>query len=176
MHPNNSYLIIWRDTFSEADLNTRLRDRIEKFADLWVKTPYMNGQRVRGVGVSCAELAIAFLDDMARRTEPTKIPRFGGDSSQHSPDAGLGVMKAIMSSHPLDLVQDNSIEPGDMLLVGVNPQTREDRPAGHAMIALPRPATLLHAVPEIGVTRTSVGAANRILKVFRPQEKITWVS
>lgn len=147
-----------------------------QFVEIWKNTPYMPGARVRGVGSDCAQLVPAFLDYMYRRGGKTPIPRMSGDVGVHNHRAAWGTVKAVRLAYPSEVVRDNVIEPGDIIITRSTHDWSTPARHGHAMIAMPEPFSALHATSLSGVAMTSTTVTQGgIVRVFRLKEKHLWV-
>ena len=168
---SESQTFIWRP------LPLPIERSIGACLDSWLHTPYMEGQQSKGIAVDCVQLIGAFLDWMYRKQERTFIPRLRADSAQHSARAAFRTIKVLRSAYPTFVVRDDSIEPGDIVLVRAQGNDDSPRRPGHALIAGPgHPGTAYHADGHGGcVCRTSLAATTGILRVYRPKEKHTWV-
>lgn len=132
----------------------------------WQGTPYHEGQQAPGLGVDCVRFVCAVLDEMLLR-ERTPISTLPPDAAMHNRAGALGVMKKIASLYPHVTVEDESLEPGDVVVVG----PRNGGP-GHAMIVGTQKNVLWHAVRP-RVSRTGVGEAHahdlELFRVYRPK-------
>ena len=73
------------------------------------------------------------------------------------------------------VVRDRTIAPGDSSFAGPEPGKAAKIRPGHAMIAAAEKLKVVHAVQEIGVCESSVGAtAHLIVRVYRPANKECW--
>lgn len=156
---------------SEARLDAVLRS--------WKGTPYMAGQRSRGVGADCKEFIVGVLDDCYGKHKPlrTATTALTPDAGMHDVRLGMGEVRAIMAQYPeAKVVRDGTIQPGDVLLVkSSNLAGAAGRP-GHGMIAGAVPWTAWHAIPGVGVVQTSIAASKGVLRVYRPGKKGWWTS
>lgn len=147
--------------------------RLQQVLNRWVGTPYLRGQRVRGMGVDCVQLIAGVLDDLYRSTHPATIPRLWGDAGVHS-ERGFAVIHALRRAYPSFVVRDGSIEPGDGVVVRTLPNTHGPRRPGHALIAGIKPGSFLHAASDTGVCWTSLQNLSPFVRVYRFYHKETW--
>lgn len=163
-----------QESYEWLPLHDAACNRIERFALLWIGTPYRAGVRLRGSGVDCAQLVPAFLDFMYRTNRALPIPRMSGDVSLHDARAALNTVRAVRRGFSSHVVRDGTIEPGDIIITRASHDLNAPRRTGHAMIALPRRGTALHAVPGPGVCCTTVQVTRGIVRVFRTEGKEIW--
>lgn len=148
--------------------------RMEQFFAMWERTTYMPGNRVRGVGTDCAQLVPAFLDFMYRTGRRTEIPRLAPDTGVHNRNAAWNTVRAVRKAFPSHVVRDNTIEPGDIVLTRATHDWTGPQNPGHAMIAMPRFCSAMHAMPNTGVCMTSLELSRGIVRVYRLEGKETW--
>ena len=141
----------------------------------WLGTPYMAGQRVRGIGVDCVQLIAGIFDNLFRRPSPTPVPRLRADAAIHCPDKGFATVKALLTAFPCDDVDaEKIIEPGDVLVVRASFDQNGPANLGHCLIAGTETHTAIHAILPNGVCMAGTRAVGEILKVYRPKEKHLW--
>jgi hypothetical protein len=133
----------------------------------------MAGQQVKGVGVDCVRLICRILDEL-HGLEETPLANIPADASMHDRAGTQRVMLAIMHAYqPWIRVEDNSIEPGDIVVVGP--------PAGgpgHGMMVTTRRNTLIHA-DQNEVTLAGMGffaEQQKVFGVFRKGNREEWAS
>lgn len=138
----------------------------------WELTPYMRGQRCRGVAVDCVRFVTGLLDDLYG-FERAEAPRLPPDIAFHNRRGALAGMREVLRLYrPYDRVRDGTIEPGDVIVsgpVGGGP--------GHGMIVGVERATIYHAVENLGVIKTGLGlVANSqgFFAIFRVGDKERW--
>lgn len=141
------------------------------FSNAWMGTPHVAGQRVSGAGVDCKELMVAYLDHLRNIVWPsrTSVPRIAQDAGMHSGEAAWGVLLAAVRAFGIfDVKEEKTVRTGDILVCASDPSMKGQVTPGHAMIALPRFGTALHATIGPGVCQTSLGAINgKVLRVMR---------
>jgi hypothetical protein len=154
-------------------ISPAIEQRIEEVVRQWEGTPYMAGQRARGIGVDCVQLVGGVLDMLFRRPQVTIIPRLSPDSGLHCDRSGFATAKAIRNGFESIVVRDEIIEPGDVLVVRGSGLSSGPRRLGHTMIALPAAGTAFHATFGIGACRTTV--ITEVLRIYRPLHKEGWL-
>jgi cell wall-associated NlpC family hydrolase len=139
----------------------------------WDGTPYVPGAQARGAGVDCVRFVAAVLDELRRRVTP--IETLPNDAALHAPGPARAAMLRLRRAYgPSALVHDDSLEPGDVVVTGV-----EGGGPGHALIAGDRPNVLWES-PGQGVRRVGLSALRRagvvVFAVYRPTDKPSWRS
>ena len=147
--------------------NAKTERKIWRFADRWVGTPYLCGNRARQGGVDCAQLIAAFMDFMYDAEEPTILPRMSPDTGVHNQSAAWRTVAALRRVYDYSVIESNVIQPGDVILTRATFDIDGPPNIGHAIIAMPRDLTGLHAYPLSGVNLTTLSHTKGILKVFR---------
>lgn len=155
-------------------LSSSACQRMLDFFSIWERTKYMPGNRVRGVGTDCAQLVPAFLDYMYRTGRKTPIPRMAPDTGVHNRKAAWGTVRAVRQAFPSHVVRDGTIEPGDIVLTRATHDWTGPNNPGHAMIAMPKFCTAMHAMPNTGVCMTSLEVSRGIVRVYRLEGKEKW--
>lgn len=123
---------LWRPPQGVPDYRARLARVILP----WVGTPYRSGACLPRVGVDCVRFTCAVLDSMSHK-EWTQFDTMPTDVSLHSREGAIEAILAIRRHfRPNETVMDDSLEPGDVVLVGTG---------GHAMLVGCRPGEFWHA-------------------------------
>lgn len=152
-----------------SDLEARLARECGK----WVGTPYMEGQRARGVGADCVQLVVGVLDSLFRTK--TRVPKLPVDTAIHSDESALPVIAAMREAWRGSYrVEDGLIEPGDIVLTRAEAHPRARLRAAHAMLAGVEPWTALHTLPGCGACFTSLEVTRGIVAIYRIKEKQAW--
>lgn len=150
-----------------------------RFARMWEGTPHVAGARKCRVGVDCKELAIAYWDFLSGNDRPnrTTVPRIAQDSGLHGSDAAWGVLRAAVRAFSLERPEDGTIQPGDVIICRCDLAHAGQSNPGHAMVALPRKGTTLHAIKGPGVCQTSIDAIHgeviQVLRIPPTQHELT---
>lgn len=152
----------------------RCERSLEEAIRSWIPTKYGAGQRVRGGRVDCAQLIFGLLDQLNRNPEPSLMPRFSPDAAVHDPRPYTAVVLAGKKAFGLRVVRDRTIEPGDVILTRSTWDRLSPRRPGHAMMAGVRRGTAVHAIPNTGVTMTTLAVTTGILRILRPEGKNKW--
>jgi cell wall-associated NlpC family hydrolase len=155
------------------DLPPRPLKRLEFVLRRWDRTPYMAGQRCRGIGVDCVQFVTAVLDEL--HGVSTKVPRLRPDSAVHDGRQALPTIKAIRAGFESVVVRDSTIEPGDVIVVRATPFPSGPRRYGHVLIAGWEVGTLFHAASPTGVSKTSLQGLQDVLRVYRDVNKDQWL-
>ena len=134
--------------------------RLGAVLESWRGTPYMSGQRCKGVGVDCVRFVIAVFDEMNGTDTPVKtVP---GDVAQHAPEVARAALELLLRSFDCSRVREPYLEPGDVIVTGPNAGG-----PGHAMIVGAERRMCWHAAPATGVCSTSLGIIGMLdQKVF----------
>lgn len=148
--------------------------RLAGIARRWENTPYMPGQRVRGVGVDCVQLVAAVYDELCRNRAKTRIPRLPPNSGPHDARAGLRTARAVCGAFGLRLIREPVIEPGDLLVTRASLDPESPRRMGHALIYLGG-SRCLHAVGESGACVTSIAGTSGIIRIYRATDITRWI-
>jgi len=136
----------------------------------WEGTPYQTAQQCKGAGVDCVRFVCGVLDELyGLKTDITTLPR---DAQMHNAAEAMKVARLIKALYePNKLVQDNVIEPGDVIVVG----PAEGGP-GHTLIVGPQKNTVWQ-VNSWAVCRTGMSfllADQRRFFVLRCQTRDKW--
>lgn len=141
----------------------------------WYRTPYMAGNRVRGVGTDCREFIVALLDEMFRRPEPTTITRVSPDSGIHTNRLAAQALKEMLRAFPASIIHTQDVEPGDIVVSkGLCCQPTRLK---HAMIVATRPGVFWHCNNfnhSSGVNCIPSTGVGEIVRIYRPHDKDQW--
>jgi hypothetical protein len=97
----------------------------------WEGTPYRPGQQKEKAGVDCVRFVAAVLDEL--RGTSTPIETLPPDAAMHTREGAIASMLNIKRAFmPCELVGDNSLEPGDVLVTGPPGGGRLGGPPGPA--------------------------------------------
>lgn len=145
--------------------------RLGLVLEQWQGTPYRAGQQVRGMGVDCVRFVAAVLDELRGTTTP--IETLPNDASMHTREGAIASMLNIKRAFmPCELVGDNSLEPGDVLVTG----PRDGGP-GHALIVGDQ-MNVLWESSNTGVRRVGKSALARngyeLFYAYRLANRDTW--
>lgn len=159
-----------------ADLGNA-QERLGDALRAWSGTPYLSGQRLRGVGADCIGAVFGVLDDVDGRPR-AQNPQLPADTSLHDRVSAYKAVSAIRHIYaPAERLRwaDGKmvVQPGDLLVVG----TTHGGP-GHLMIVGVRKNTVWHA------TRSNAGFAmtgwalgdgfERLFAIYRLQDRERW--
>lgn len=136
----------------------------------WVGTPYMEGQQLKKGGVDCIRFCCGVIDELFGYSR-TPIEHLPADMSLHSPRSAFAAMKKLHRLYaPLEAVSPESLQPGDLLVVGP-----VHGGPGHLMIVGAMPSTIYHSTPG-GVVQAGVGipSSMELFKVYRFSERDKW--
>lgn len=148
---------------------------IQHTIESWIGTPYMPGQRMRGVGADCMQQVAGILDDLFQAVTPTEVPRLAQDSAIHSTRAAWPVIKALRDAHHGSMiVRYPVIEPGDVIVTRAMALEGSPRRQAHLLFAGVQPFTAIHALPGVGSHITTLEVTNGILRIYRPRRKDLW--
>ena len=151
-----------------VDIDPKIQERLEDVIMPWKGTPYMTGQQICGVGVDCVRFVCAVLDDLygMRRQGVEHMPY---DTCLHNPEGARRVMKKVLSRYDHETLNTfRSVEPGDILMVGVNGAP------GHAMIIGKR-NQLWHQSGKSVVMTSAIFPVWKPVKLCRPKNKDLWI-
>ena len=140
----------------------------------WLGTPYIIGQRLRGVGADCVQLVVGILDQLERRVVPSIVPRLPWNCAIHSVRAAFSTVRAIRTAFPSFVVRDDVVEPGDILIPRPTTNNRSAPRPGHVLIVSPRKNIALHTTCETAACWTSIHNLE-ILRTYRPRNKHLWM-
>lgn len=147
--------------------NRAIESRVNAVCERWEGTPYMRGQRLRGVAVDCANFVCAALDELGE---------YPAEPAAAIPSALLGAaasadwhIAAMMRRYPHERLPDGAaIEAGDVVFVATGGGA-----ATHVMLAA-GPVLWFHAMSGVGVCRAGASAWP-IARVYRPRDKARWI-
>lgn len=146
--------------------------RLEKVLVSWEETPYVPGQQRKGRdgGVDCIRFGCAVLDELYRRPL-TDLPPRAPDASMHDRAGSFSVMRQIIRRYPDHIaVEDGSVEPGDVLVVGPN-----SGGPGHMMIVGHQRNTCWQAsAGRVHFTGLSLPASATLFRTFRMVDREQW--
>lgn len=147
-------------------------NRLERVLASWEDTPYVPGQQRKGRdgGVDCIRFGCGVLDELYRRPL-TSLPIRAPDASMHDKEGAFSVMRQIIARYPDHIsVEDGSVEPGDILVVG----PRSGGP-GHMMIVGVQRGTVWQASADrVHFTGLSLPASATLFRVFRMVDREAW--
>lgn len=163
--------IKWRPVVPE------LAAAIDRVVALWDRTPYMPGQRAKGVGTDCVQQVGGILDDLFGVSEgTTSLPSIAPDSAIHNMRMAWPVISTLRRAHHGSFIdRSGTIEPGDVIVTRATSLPGAPRRQAHVLFACPQPYTALHAIQGIGSHITSLELTNGILRVYRPKRKDLWL-
>lgn len=115
--------LTWRDT------DQRIKDRLACTLQSWRRTPYRDGQAMKGVGVNCATFIAEILAELEYRSCPDiRIPN--PKIAFHNKASALGALRRFRRCFPgFKKVEGRDVEPGDILVIG-----KVDKGPGHCLI------------------------------------------
>ena len=160
---------------SDPDLQPIVREaitmRLLEVLKSWEGTPYMRGQRKKGVAADCVNFVSGLFDELYR-CSPLPVIKMPIDVGIHSRRERWIANKTITRAYPHKVLrgQDVSIEPGDLLVV------RRGQGPGHVLIAGPEKNTLWHTLPKSFVTKTGIGQIGHVMQAWRLLEKEKWLA
>lgn len=155
-------------------LSLRLEHRIQKVAQSWEGTPYGDGQRTKQQACNCIGLVIGILDELDHRESPTPFPRLRPDAGVHRQDIGFHVIREILKSHPADVVDDGSLEPGDVVVLRSSAQGPDH--STHVLFVTSRPFQALHVPLRHKAVFTTIRPSDPIVAVYRIRNKQGWLN
>jgi len=160
-----------------ADLAVAQR-RLGEVLESWKGTPYISGQRLRGVGADCIGSVFGAIDELDGRPR-AQDPSLPADTALHNPRAAYKAVAAIRRIYaPAERLRCPhgrlSVQPGDLLVVG----TSKGGP-GHLMIVGARKNTVWHASNSAsGFCQTGWALGDgfeRLFAVYRLGDRERWV-
>jgi hypothetical protein len=138
--------------------------RLAEVLASWDGTPYMLGQRCKGVGVDCIRFVVAVIDELAGTT--TRVRVLPGDVAHHAPAVAFDALARVLELVPSAPVLEGPLEPGDVVVTG----PLKGGP-GHALIVGVDGLSGWHATQPQGVCRTGLGVldwmGHRIVSTHR---------
>jgi hypothetical protein len=155
----------------------KLNDRLRRVLDGWLGTRYGEGQRAKRIQVDCVQFVAGVLDELFAVKTPTFVPRLRADIALHSPERAYPTIKAFREAHyGMDEVEDGTVQPGDIIVTRAEHQEDAKERDAHVMIAGAERWTAYHAIPRVGVVKTTIACTRGILRVYRPRRKDLWAS
>lgn len=167
---------VWKPLYvcnlSEKE-NQKILQRMHLILESWKDTPYVTGQQIRQKAVDCIRFVTAFYDELYRKNIPTEAPRVSPGFNIHNMSSAMKVMRKVLKQYPNhEIVKENALEPGDLILVGPI-----SGGPGHPMIVGPQKNTIWHcAKPR--VVMTGWGLLENEMKIFRilrAKDREKWV-
>ena len=148
---------------------TRWQLNLQTVLDSWKGTPWIAGQRLRGVGADCVNFWASVMDELHGQ-DPRPVPRVSQHLGYHSGPGAFSVMRSLVSRYPLAFIPlDTPIEPGDTLI-----ERRGDGP-GHVLIAGANPIQLWHCINGGGVCYTGRAMVKKyLIHILRSTERESW--
>ena len=154
-------------------LDRSVEARLSNVLQSWKGTPYMRGQKVKGIAVDCVRFVCGVLDEMYRRPfeDFRDLP---SDACMENPKGAVKVMLTVLRRYDhikVDTLNGLKIEPGDVILVGT------DEGPGHAMIAGTKHNQVWHCNGKKVVFSPlsfSGKGMDKLFAVYRPQGKDQW--
>ncbi len=135
----------------------------------------MHGQSCPGGGVDCVRFVVAVLDELYRVGDDAEaVPVIPPDASWHDPAGAMHVARVISRRYPNEEVVGDTVTvaPGDVLVMQVSSVAGSP---GHIAIVGPRPNTIWHANPGMGVAEAGLGEVKRLLHAWRMKDKASWL-
>lgn len=151
--------------------------RLGEALEAWRDTPYLSGQRLRGVGCDCIGGVFGVIDDIDGRPRALD-PMLPPDTALHDKASAYAAVVAIRRIYaPAERLRWESgrlvSQPGDLLIVGTN-----DGGPGHLMIVGVRKNTIWHAAgrgSRFDQTGWSLGDGfERLFAVYRLGDRHRW--
>jgi len=128
----------------------------------------MHGQCCRGAAVDCIRFVVAVLDELYGMS-PEPVPVLPPDTSWHNPRGAFEVARIVERRYPHDKVEGDVVEPGDVIVFKI-----AESP-GHVAIVGPRPGTIWHSNPGVGVVEAGLGeVGTMLLHAWRLKGKDQW--
>lgn len=117
------------------------RGRLRAILEPWLGTPYVAGQRLRGVAADCVGFVCAVMDEMLGRAD-TPRERLPRDAALNHPARARAFMRTMLERYaPVEEVAPGEAAlPGDILVTGVL-----GGGPGHVIIVGPDPCTTWQA-------------------------------
>lgn len=162
----------WRPINVGSPLDNELAMRaIGRELESWEGTPYMLGQQVKQEGVDCVRFVCAIMDFLGGRRTP--LPALPADAAMHSRQTAIKSMLAIKRLfEPLSQVEDDWVEPGDLLVVG----PCRGGP-GHGIIVGHRENELWEAgTRRVQRTGWSLPEVSELYAVYRKGDRTSWIA
>lgn len=134
----------------------------------------MHGQSCPGGGVDCVRFVVAVLDELYGIGDDAEaVPVLPPDASWHNPGGAARIARIIGRRYPNEEITGDvlTIEPGDVLVMQVSSVPGSP---GHIAIGGPRPNTIWHANPGMGVAEAGIGEVRQLLHAWRMKGKDQW--
>ncbi len=154
------------------------QQRLGEALEAWCGTPYLSGQRLRGIGGDCIGSVFGVLDDVDGRQRALD-PMLPADTALHNPKLAYKAVAAIRHIYaPAKRLRREggrmSVQPGDLLVVG----TTYGGP-GHLMLVGVKKNTIWHAAGR-GARFEQTGWAlgdgfERLFAVYRLEDRERWM-
>lgn len=157
---------IFHDTGDPA-----IADRVTLVLESWRGTPYLPGNKVKGMGVDCVQLVAGALGELCGRD--VVIPRLPVDCAMHDDRMTQATLRKLLKAFPHVKLPVHTVMPGDVVLTYMG-KPRGDNPPTHCMIVGGVPNTVYHAIQPNGVI-LSVLSNYSIHSIYRSKERETWV-
>ncbi|MEK7425261.1 MAG: hypothetical protein AAB131_15630, partial [Actinomycetota bacterium] len=111
--------------------------RLRAILEPWLGTPYVAGQRLRGVGADCVGFACSVMDEMLGRSD-TPRERLPRDAALNHPVKARAFMRVMLERYaPVEEVAPGKVAlPGDIFVTGAL-----GGGPGHVIIVGPDPST-----------------------------------
>lgn len=157
------------DGLSHDEIKGILR-RGREILESWNETPYMPGQRAKGIGVDCARFATAVYDELYGfdRLDSRECPQ---DAAMHAPDTAVAAVELLMGAYaPCHFV--DTVQPFDAVIIAP-----KDGGPGHTMIAGTKTKELWHAIASgrwVRKTGWAVPWSYDVWKVVRMGDREKW--
>ena len=153
-------------------LPPEMEARLESVISSWVGTPYLSGNRVKGMGVDCVQLVAGILDEFLEREDRTPVPRLPPDTGTHSTETAYRTVRALVTAYGGKEVEDGSLQPGDVVVARNSPGSRRGADnMGHCAVVTSIPSCCVHASHQAGVVRTGLKEFS-LVRIFRSSEII----
>ena len=154
------------------------QERLGSALETWKGTPYLSGQRRRGIGGDCIGDIFGVIDDTDGRPR-AQNPKLPADTSLHDRKSAYRAVVAIRRLYaPAERVRRVEgkliVQPGDLLVVGTS-----DGGPGHLMMVGVRKNTVWHATRSnagFDMTGWALGDGfERLFAVYRLQDRERWM-
>lgn len=154
----------WKNSHSSlsAEESLLFNSKFQSLLDDWEGTPFMLGQRVKGVAVDCVNFVAAVLDEITG--QKTSIASLPTDSCFHDPKRTYSAFRSFLCKYlhtevtPFDGVYH--LEPGDIIVCGP-----KDGGPGHGMVVGVEKNVLYHC-DHLSVTRTGCSFGEKKNSVY----------
>ena len=149
-----------------------VENKMHRILSSWVNTPYMEGQQLKHAGVDCIRFCCGVADELFGYSRAS-IEHLPADMCLHSPRSAFAAMRQLRRLYaPLESVSPESLQPGDLLVVG---PVRGG--PGHLMIVGASRSSIYHATKQ-GIVRTGMGIPNgmELFRTYRFSERAKWLN